>query len=255
MGVDIGAGISAVLCSVLKIQPQHMKAISIYFLSIALLSSFSHCAQKSESGTPGMKDSKVSAPAPTQADLAKYKKATFAAGCFWCEEGVFESVKGVSEVISGYAGGDKQNPTYEEVGSGSTGHAESVEIYYDSAVVDYKSLLRVFFASQDPTQVNGQGPDWGTQYRSIVFYRNEKEKQLTEQYISELNASGKYSKPIATQVVPYKKFWQAEDYHQNYIDHHPENPYVQHESIPRLIKTQKQVPDLIRPEKSRIGKM
>ncbi|HET6243153.1 MAG: bifunctional methionine sulfoxide reductase B/A protein [Bacteroidetes bacterium] len=187
-------------------------------------------------------------------DLSAYNKATFAAGCFWCEEAVFEGVKGVAEVISGYSGGTTKNPSYEEVGSGTTGHAESIEIYYDSTKVSYQNLIKVFFASQDPTQVNGQGPDEGTQYRSIVFYRNLYEKQLTESYINELNKSGKYKKPIATQVIPYKEFWKAEDYHQNYIHHHPTDAYVQHESIPRIKRTQKQFPELFKPERLIIEK-
>ena len=182
-------------------------------------------------------------------NLSSYKKATFAAGCFWCEETVFESLKGVVEVISGYSGGDTKNPSYEEVGSGTTGHAESFEIYYDSTNVNYQTLLKVFFASQDPTQVNGQGPDEGTQYRSIAFYRTLNEKTLIENYINELNKSGKYKKPIATQVVPYKEFWKAEEYHQNYIQHHPTDSYVQHESIPRVKRTQKQFPELFKPER------
>lgn len=179
----------------------------------------------------------------------KLSKATFAAGCFWCEEAVFEGVKGVREVISGYAGGNEENPTYEQVGSGATGHAESVEIYYDSTQVSFPSLLKVFFASQDPTQVNGQGPDKGKQYRSIAFYRNDAEKQAIEDYIAQLNKSGAYSKPIAAQVIPYTKFWQAEDYHQNYIQHNPNETYVQVESIPRIKRTQKAVPELFKPEK------
>ena len=180
---------------------------------------------------------------------ARLSKATFAAGCFWCEEAVFESVKGVRETISGYAGGTEANPTYEQVGSGSTGHAESVEVYYDSSKVSYPSLLKVFFASQDPTQVNGQGPDKGKQYRSIAFYRNDTEKKLIEDYIQQLNQSKTYSKPIVTEVVPYIKFWEAEDYHQNYIEHNPGVTYVQLESIPRIRRTQKAVPELINPEK------
>lgn len=180
---------------------------------------------------------------------AKLSKATFAAGCFWCEETVFESVKGVSEVISGYAGGTEPNPTYEQVGSGATGHAESIEVYYDSTQVTFPSLLKVFFASQDPTQVNGQGPDHGKQYRTIAFYRNDSEKKLIEDYIQQLTKSGKYDKPFAAQVVPYIKFWPAEDYHQNYIKHNPDVRYVQLESIPRIRRTQKAVPELIKPEK------
>jgi peptide-methionine (S)-S-oxide reductase len=182
-------------------------------------------------------------------NLSLYQKATFAAGCFWCEESVFEGVKGVTEVISGYSGGTSKNPSYEEVGSGKSGHAETVEIYYDSTKVSFQSLLKVFFASEDPTQINAQGPDEGSQYRSIVFYRNALEKKLTENYIDLLNKSGKYEKPIATQVVPFKEFWKAEAHHQNYIEQHPEDPYVQQESIPRIKRTQKQLPDFFKPER------
>lgn len=173
--------------------------------------------------------------------------ATFASGCFWCEENVFENVIGVGDVISGYSGGKEKNPTYEEVGSGRTGHAESIEFAYDSSVISFPSLLKVFFASQDPTQVNGQGPDHGSQYRSIIFYRNEAEKRMAENYISELNASGKYKKPIATEVLPYTKFWPAEGYHQDYIKHHPtDNPYVLNESIPRFNRTKSRVPEFFK---------
>ncbi len=186
----------------------------------------------------------------TITDTSRLSKATFAAGCFWCEEVVFESVTGVGEVISGYAGGNTKNPTYEEVGTGTSGHAESFQVYYDSSQIDYQTLLKVFFASQDPTQVNGQGPDIGSQYRSIIFYHNDYEKQMAEKFISELNQSGKFSKPIAVQVVPFTKFWPAEKYHQDYILNNPGNSYVQNESIPRLKRTQKQIPDLIKPEKS-----
>src|SRR6187397_1056699 len=126
----------------------------------------------------------------TPADqLKNYSVATFAAGCFWHEEAMFESVKGVKEAVSGYAGGTTSNPTYEDVETGNTGHAEAVNVYYDPSIVNYATLLKVFFASQDPTQVNGQGPDKGSQYRSIVFYRNDKEKSLAEQYIDQLNKS------------------------------------------------------------------
>ncbi|MBC7686853.1 MAG: peptide-methionine (S)-S-oxide reductase, partial [Aquabacterium sp.] len=122
-------------------------------------------------------------------------------------------------------------------------------VYYDSTQVTFSSLLKVFFASQDPTQVNGQGPDHGKQYRTIAFYRNDSEKKLIEDYIQQLTKSGKYDKPFAAQVVPYIKFWPAEDYHQNYIQHNPDVRYVQLESIPRIRRTQKAVPELIKPEK------
>lgn len=188
-------------------------------------------------------------------DLSKYSQATFAEGCFWCTEYVFESVKGVQDAISGYAGGTKKNPTYEEVCSETTGHAECVNVYYDSSVVDYPTLLKVFFTSQDPTQVNGQGPDHGSSYRSIAFYRNPTEKKLIEDYIAQLNASGKYPAPIAAEVVPFTVFWKAEDYHQEYvINHANESGYVQHESIPRIKRFQAQFPELIKPERNLVKK-
>jgi len=182
--------------------------------------------------------------APTE--LAKYHKAVFAAGCFWCEELVFESINGVVEVISGYAGGTTQNPTYEQTGTGTTGHAESVEVYYDSSVIDYKTLLRVYFASGDLTQVNGQGPDIGSQYRSIIFYKNPEEKTMIESYMAALKSSGKYKRPLSVDVVPFTKFWPAEDYHQDYVKHHPDNSYVQHESIPRFEGAKAQLKDLLK---------
>jgi len=174
--------------------------------------------------------------------------ATFAAGCFWHEEALFESVKGVKEAISGYAGGNTQKPTYESIESGSTGHAETVNVYYDSSIINYPTLLKIYFAAQDPTQVNGQGPDHGTQYRSLVFYRNNNEKSMAEQFIREMNASGKFNKPIAVQVIPMIKFWPAEDYHQDYIKHNPDGGYVQHVSIPEIKHFQNLYPELVKPD-------
>ncbi len=183
---------------------------------------------------------------PMEIEPSKLKTATFAGGCFWCEEGVFESLKGVKDVISGYSGGRTKNPSYEEVGTGRTGHAEAFEFQYDPKIISYESLLKVFVASIDPTQVNGQGPDHGTQYRSIIFYRTNEEKTLTENYINELNKSSQFKKPIAIEVIKFEKFWKAEDYHQNYIKLHPENPYVQHESIPRIKRTRERVQEFFK---------
>jgi peptide-methionine (S)-S-oxide reductase len=225
-----------------------MKISKFALLPAIAIILFSYCASKSETQTATKLQLPVLA-VPAKVDLSGMSKATFAAGCFWCEEAVFESIKGVSEVISGYSGGDSENPTYEEVGSGRTGHAESVEVYYDSTIIHYADLVRVFFASEDPTQVNGQGPDHGSQYRSIIFYRNAQEQKIAVDYIAQMTNSGKFSKPIAAQVVPFKKFWTAEDYHQNYVVLNPGNPYVQHESIPRLRRTLEQVPDLIKSKK------
>lgn len=216
----------------------NMKSLFTLFITAALMVGFTSCAQKSQN-----KLSQNIAPK----DLSKYSKATFAAGCFWHEEALFESVKGVAEAVSGYAGGTAQNPSYESVETGNTGHAESVMVYYDPAVISYGTLLKVYFGGQDPTQVNGQGPDMGTQYRSIAFYNNESEKKQIDDYIKQMTASGKYNAPIAAQVMPFNKFWVAEDYHQDYIAHNPDGGYVQNVSIPEIRHFQKEYPELVKP--------
>lgn len=181
-----------------------------------------------------------------KSELAKYSQATFASGCFWHEEALFESVKGVKEAISGYSGGAGENPTYESIETGKTGYAETVNIYYDPAVISYATLLQIYFAGQDPTQVNGQGPDHGPQYRSVIFFRNAAERQLAEDYKKKLQLSGKYSKPIVAEIVPLTRFWEAEDYHQNYIYTHSGSGYIQMVSIPEIKKFQKLYPQLIK---------
>jgi peptide-methionine (S)-S-oxide reductase len=220
-------------------------------LIIASLSSCGQAASQQDVNTIAANFSKD----PVPKDLSKYSQATFAAGCFWHEETLFESIKGVVNGVSGYAGGKTQSPTYEDVETGATGHAETVNIYYDSSKITYPALLKIYFeAQEDPTQVNGQGPDEGTQYRSVVFYRNEKEKALAEQYIQELNKSGKYKAPVAAQVVPFTVFWPAEDYHQHYIDHNTDNPYVRNVSIRGISRFQAQHPEMIKPGHSFAGK-
>jgi len=181
-----------------------------------------------------------------QKQLDKLSKAYFASGCFWCVEAIFESVKGVEEAVSGYAGGDEQNPTYRLIGTGLTGHSEAVEVYYDPEVVSYETLVMVFYGSHDPTTVNGQHPDYGTQYRSMIFYQNMEEKKIAEDFKSKLAKSGAYDAPIATEIVPLEKFWKAEDYHQDYEKLNPNNGYVQNVSIPRLRKFQKKFPELLK---------
>ena len=218
----------------------NMKSVSILFITSALMIALTSCAQKSENKSLQTEDKKQ--------DLSKYSKAYFAAGCFWHEEALFESVKGVKEAVSGYAGGTTQNPTYESVETGNTGHAESVEVYYDPSQISYETLLKVYFAGQNPIQVNGQGPDLGTQYRSIAFYTNDTEKKDIENYIQQMNASGKYKAPIAAQVMPLKKFWVAEDYHQDYIAKNPDGGYVQNVSIPEIKEFQKEYPQLVKPD-------
>ena len=172
--------------------------------------------------------------------------ATFAGGCFWCTETIFESIKGVKEVISGYSGGKETDPSYESVGGGRTGHAEAFQVYYDPKVISYKDLIRVFFASIDPTIVNGQGPDRGAQYRTIAFYTNDVEKSIIEEKIKEI--SKEYSQPIATQVVKFEKFYEAEAYHQDFVKRNPNQGYVRGESIPRRERTLAKVKDLVKEE-------
>jgi len=171
-------------------------------------------------------------------------RAYFASGCFWCVEAIYENVKGVSEVINGYAGGYTKNPTYQSSNTGRTGHAEAVEVIYDPTVVSFSTLLDVYFGSQNVTQINGQGPDRGSQYRSIVFYQNETQKILIEQkkeaIAKLLNAT------VAAEVYPFQKFWKGEDYHQNYERLHPNNSYIRNVSIPRLRKFQQKFPHLLK---------
>lgn len=209
------------------------------------------CTPATAGGKGGSETAMTVGPKKSAEELSKLHHATFAMGCFWCVEAVFESIKGVEEVVSGYSGGGTQNPTYEEVGGGRTGHAEAVEIYYDSSKVDFPTLLKVYFAAGDPTQVLGQGPDRGSQYRSILFYRNPAEKAMIEKEIAARNNSGKYRAPISVDVMAFEKFWDAEGYHQDYVPQHPENPYVQGESIPRLQRAQAEVADLVKPDHKR----
>lgn len=171
-------------------------------------------------------------------------KAYFASGCFWCVEAIYESVKGVEEAISGYSGGFTENPTYRSSNTGATGHAEAVEVIYDPKVVSFETLVDVYFASQDPTQVNGQGPDNGSQYRSIIFYQNDEQKQIIEQKKASL--SKQLNAKIAAEVYPFQKFWIAEDYHQNYERLHPNQSYIRNVSIPRLNRFKAKMPEVLK---------
>lgn len=183
-----------------------------------------------------------------QADTTGLAKATFAGGCFWCTEAYFERVKGVEAVLSGYTGGKEQNPTYEQVSAGNTSHAEAVQVYYDPKQVSYSELVEIFFATHDPTTLNRQGPDWGKQYRSAAYYRDAKEKAIIEKQIAALNASGKYKNKIVTQVVPFRKFWIAEKYHQDYYKLNPNDPYVVQVARPKVRKFEKEYAAKLKPQ-------
>lgn len=204
-------------------------------LALALLFSCQNSAQNNE------KQQKVINATPVEVPLENGKaKAYFASGCFWCVEAVYESIKGVDEVINGYSGGYTDNPTYEASNTGRTGHAEAVEVIYDPKVVSFSILVDAYFASQNPTQVNGQGPDKGSQYRSIIFYQNNEQKNIIlekkEALAKQLDAK------IAAEVYPFQKFWIAEDYHQNYERLHPNSGYIRNVSIPRLKRFQAKFP-------------
>lgn len=167
------------------------------------------------------------------------EKATFGGGCFWCTEAVFDQLKGVSKVESGYSGGKIANPTYKEVCSGLTGHAEVIQVTYNPEVIGFEDLLEVFFATHDPTTLNRQGADVGTQYRSVVFYHSEKQKQTTELVIRTLNAEKIFDQPIVTEVSPFSQFYVAEDYHQEYFANNPNQPYCRAVIVPKIDKFKK----------------
>ena len=211
-------------------------------LMLCLTFSFMSCQTK-KGNTKMQLDVKNASPVevPLKDGMAR---AYFASGCFWCVEAVYESVKGVSEVINGYAGGYTDNPTYQASNTGRTGHAEAVEVIYDPTVVSFSTLLDVYFGSQNVSQVNGQGPDRGSQYRSIIFYQNKAQKAIIDQKKETLGKALNIS--VAAEVYPFLKFWKGEDYHQNYERLHPNNSYIRNVSIPRLRKFQQKFPDLLK---------
>ena len=171
--------------------------------------------------------------------------AVFAGGCFWGVDAVFKHVKGVSAVVSGYSGGASATAQYPVVSTGTTGHAESVQISYDPAQISYGDLLRVFFSvAHDPTQLNRQGPDVGGQYRSVIFYANADQKETARAYIAQLDSARVFSRPIVTQVVPLERFYLAEAYHQNYLARHPDQPYIVFNDLPKLHRLKEQFPAL-----------
>jgi peptide methionine sulfoxide reductase msrA/msrB len=178
----------------------------------------------------------------------KRAEAVFAGGCFWCVEAVFEQIKGVSDVISGYAGGAANTANYETVSTGSTGHAESVKIVYDPDKVSYEQLLRIHFATHDPTSLNRQGNDIGTQYRSAIFYANDEQKQIAQAFIEDMKAAKAFAKPIVTTLEPLKGFYPAEAYHQDFVCRNPNQPYVQSVALPHVEEVRKKFKDMIKPD-------
>jgi peptide-methionine (S)-S-oxide reductase len=209
----------------------------IFFLIVTVLS-LSACGQKAKS-------QEITKTSKSSKELSNYQVAYFGSGCFWCVEAIYESVKGVAEVESGYAGGHVENPTYEDVCTGTTGHAETVKIYYDSSIVSYDELLKVFYDSHDPTTLNRQGPDAGTQYRSAIFYQNDYEREHAKAYINQLLKEKKFP-TITTEVVKYTAFYKAEEYHQNFECRNPNNGYVQAVSQPRLEQFKIKAPEMLK---------
>lgn len=214
----------------------------IYLISLILISVIG-CNSASNVNT-GTKGNNVSSGVDTVKNQEHLTNAYFASGCFWCVEAIYESVKGVKEVFSGYSGGHTENPTYQSSNTGKTGHAEAVHVIYDSTVISFKELVDVYYGSQNIEQVNGQGNDRGSQYRSIIFYSSNKEKEIIEAKISALKAQGLNP---AAEVKKFQKFWMGEEYHQNYEKLHPNDGYIQAVSIPRLNKFKEKFPELIKP--------
>jgi peptide-methionine (S)-S-oxide reductase len=171
--------------------------------------------------------------------------AVFGGGCFWCTEAVFKMMRGVSSVVPGYAGGTTESPTYDQVSTGTTGHAECVKIEYDPELVRYEDLLTVFFGSHDPSTLNRQGPDVGTQYRSVIFTTTPEQKAIAEKFIADINASSGEGARVVTEVEPLTKFYEAENYHHDYFKNHPDNPYCEVVINPKLEKVQKEFADLL----------
>ena len=177
--------------------------------------------------------------------MAAEQTAVFAGGCFWGVEAVFEHVKGVKDVKSGYAGGTKETANYDEVSNGSTKHAEVVEIVFDDAAVTYEQLLYIFFAVvHDPSEIDRQGPDIGPQYRSAIFYMDDKQKRAAEAFVLSINTSKVFNKPVATQITKFETFYQAEQYHQDYLKKNPENTYIVQHDMPKLADLKKKFPEL-----------
>lgn len=225
--------------------PKHfkMKKYTIIVVSLFLFTMQGACKPSNESNKEAENIAqKEQTPIQTETENG-LKRAYFASGCFWCVEAVYESVIGVKEAISGYSGGKVDNPTYEN----HADHAEAVEVIYDPSIISFGQLVAVYFGSQNVTQVNGQGPDHGKSYRSIIFYQNDEEKKIIDEKIVELNKQLNGDK-VAAQVLPFQKFWDAENYHQNYEKNNPDNPYIQNVSIPRLNKFKQKFPELLKKE-------
>ena len=213
----------------------------LIILFFAMLLLFNGCVEKQTNA-----QSENKSETDVNQNMDNLQKATFGSGCFWCTEAVFERLNGVYKVVSGYAGGAVENPTYEEVCTGKTGHAEVTQITYDPKVITYDELLEVFWKTHDPTTLNRQGNDVGTQYRSVIFYHNEEQRQLAEKYKEELNKSGAWDKPLVTEISPLTNFFSAEGYHQNYYENNPSQGYCAFVIAPKVEKFEKVFKDKLK---------
>lgn len=218
------------------------KYLSILFFTLfGIGHGIAGCQSKTKTLTEKKNKAKIS---ENQSDM---EKITLGAGCFWCVESVFLDVKGILKAESGYSGGPKPNPTYKEVCSGTTGHAEVVQITFDPSVISFEEILEIFFQTHDPTTLNRQGNDIGTQYRSAIFYHSENQRMKALEIIKSLNASGAWEKPIVTEIAAFKEFFSAEDYHQNYYKLNSEQPYCQYVIRPKLEKFRKVFKEKLKP--------
>ncbi len=215
-----------------------------FFFTISVLLTLTSCAQ------PKKQTAKIKKATMEKNETAsQYETATFGTGCFWCTEAIFEELKGVKSAVSGYSGGFVENPTYKDVCTGETGHTECIQIEYDSSVISYDELLEIFWQVHDPTTLNRQGADVGTQYRSAIFYHNEEQKQKAEKYKAALNKSGAYNDPIVTEIKEFSKFYEAENYHQEYYAlNKNSNPYCSIVIRPKLEKFRKVFKDKLKNE-------
>lgn len=219
----------------------------VFCAAVAVMMAACGGQNQSATGTTGaLIGAAQAAPAPAPSTKGK-QVATLAEGCFWSAEAIFKQLKGVDDVEPGYAGGHTANPTYDDVCTGDTGHAETVQVTFDPKVLSYADLLRVYFTADDPTTLNRQGPDDGTQYRSVIFYHNDQQKKTAQAVMAQITAEHLWPNPIVTQVVPYTKFYPAEEHHRNYYNLHPDESYCKFEIAPKIANFRAKFPDKLKP--------
>ena len=227
-----------------------MRKTTLLGVRYSVLAACLACAGCTEIGDTNQVTESLEAPEMTSTETEGPQLATFGAGCFWCVEAVFQQLNGVESVASGYSGGAVENPSYEQVTTGRTGHAEVIQIAYDSSTITYDELLEVFWKTHDPTTLNQQGADRGSQYRSVVFYHNDHQRELAEKYKRELAKSGAWDQPIVTEISPFKAFYKAEAYHQNYYQSNRQDPYCKYVIDPKMDKFNKVFKDKLKTSQS-----